>query len=108
MCLIEGGVKSWIGLIQLEIGLYLHYCALVVALSFLIVWELTDVNTLLLIFLCLKVAISNAIGCLTLSLAYMIYFKFAIVLLPLLLQKSLVIPATWAGLAATSVGLLRR
>lgn len=75
----------------------------VVALSFLIVWELTDEHPV--IDLSLFKSRNFTIGCLTLSLAYMIYFG-TIVLLPLLLQEVFGYTATWAGLAAASVGLL--
>jgi DHA2 family multidrug resistance protein len=45
------------------------------------------------------------IGCLCLSLAYMLYFG-AIVLLPQLLQEVYGYTATWAGLASAPVGLI--
>lgn len=67
----------------------------VVALSFLIVWELTDEHPV--IDLSLFKSRNFTIGCLTLSLAYMIYFG-TIVLLPLLLQEVFGYTATWAGL----------
>ncbi|EEG84208.1 drug resistance MFS transporter, drug:H+ antiporter-2 family [Proteus penneri ATCC 35198] len=75
----------------------------VVALSFLIVWELTDDHPV--IDLSLFKSRNFTIGCVTLSLAYMIYFG-TIVLLPLLLQEVFGYTATWAGLASASVGLL--
>ncbi|MEX0631346.1 MFS transporter [Serratia ureilytica] len=45
------------------------------------------------------------IGCLCISLAYMLYFG-AIVLLPQLLQEVYGYTATWAGLASAPVGLI--
>jgi DHA2 family multidrug resistance protein len=45
------------------------------------------------------------VGCLCISLAYMLYFG-AIVLLPQLLQEVYGYTATWAGLASAPVGLI--
>lgn len=56
----------------------------VVSLSFLIVWELTDDNPI--VDLSLFKSRNFTIGCLCISLAYMLYFG-AIVLLPQLLQE---------------------
>ncbi len=56
----------------------------VVAISFLIVWELTDDNPI--VDLSLFKSRNFTIGCLCISLAYMLYFG-AIVLLPQLLQE---------------------
>ncbi|EPU3838708.1 multidrug efflux MFS transporter permease subunit EmrB [Providencia stuartii] len=75
----------------------------VVAISFLIVWELTDDHPV--IDLSLFKERNFTIGCLSLSLAYMLYFG-TIVLLPQLLQEVYGYTATWAGLASAPVGLL--
>lgn len=66
----------------------------VVAISFLIVWELTDDNPI--VDLSLFKSRNFTIGCLCISLAYMLYFG-AIVLLPQLLQEVYGYTATWAG-----------
>ena len=75
----------------------------VVAISFLIVWELTDDNPI--VDLSLFKSRNFTIGCLCISLAYMLYFG-AIVLLPQLLQEVYGYTATWAGLASAPVGLI--
>ncbi|WP_032116208.1 multidrug efflux MFS transporter permease subunit EmrB [Candidatus Arsenophonus nilaparvatae] len=75
----------------------------VIALSFLIIWELTDNNPV--IDLSLFKERNFTIGCLSLSLAYMLYFG-TIVLLPQLLQEVFGYTATWAGLASAPVGIL--
>ncbi|BFT82863.1 multidrug efflux MFS transporter permease subunit EmrB [Enterobacter pseudoroggenkampii] len=75
----------------------------VVSLSFLIVWELTDDNPI--VDLSLFKSRNFTIGCLCISLAYMLYFG-AIVLLPQLLQEVYGYTATWAGLASAPVGLI--
>jgi len=75
----------------------------VVAISFLIVWELTDKDPI--VDLSLFKSRNFTIGCLCISLAYMIYFG-AIVLLPQLLQEVYGYTATWAGLASAPVGIL--
>ncbi|SQC15574.1 multidrug resistance protein B [Klebsiella pneumoniae] len=64
----------------------------VVAISFLIVWELTDDNPI--VDLSLFKSRNFTIGCLCISLAYMLYFG-AIVLLPQLLQEVYGYTATW-------------
>ncbi len=74
-----------------------------VAIAFLIVWELTDEHPV--IDLSLFKQRNFTIGCLSLSLAYMLYFG-TIVLLPQLLQQVFGYTATWAGLASAPVGLL--
>lgn len=66
----------------------------VVAISFLIVWELTDDNPI--VDLSLFKSRNFTIGCLCISLAYMLYFG-AIVLLPQLLQEVYGYTATQAG-----------
>lgn len=75
----------------------------VVAICFLIIWELTDENPI--IDLSLFKSRNFTIGCLCISLAYMLYFG-AIVLLPQLLQEVFGYTATWAGLASAPVGIL--
>ncbi|WKZ94333.1 multidrug efflux MFS transporter permease subunit EmrB [Chimaeribacter arupi] len=75
----------------------------VVALAFLIVWELTDDHPI--VDLALFKQRNFTIGCLCISLAYMLYFG-AIVLLPQLLQEVYGYTATWAGLASAPVGIL--
>ncbi|VFS63666.1 Multidrug resistance protein B [Kluyvera cryocrescens] len=75
----------------------------VISLSFLIVWELTDDNPI--VDLSLFKSRNFTIGCLCISLAYMLYFG-AIVLLPQLLQEVYGYTATWAGLASAPVGVI--
>ncbi len=75
----------------------------VIAISFLIVWELTDKNPV--IDLSLFKSRNFSIGTLCVSLAFMLYFG-SIVLLPQLLQTVFGYTATWAGLASAPVGLL--
>lgn len=75
----------------------------VVAITFLIVWELTDDHPV--VDLSLFKSRNFTIGCLCISLAYMFYFG-AIVLLPQLLQEVYGYTATWAGLASAPVGLM--
>lgn len=75
----------------------------VVAICFLIVWELTDDNPI--VDLSLFKSRNFTIGCLCISLAYMLYFG-AIVLLPQLLQEVYGYTATWAGLASAPVGII--
>lgn len=75
----------------------------VVAITFLIVWELTDDNPI--VDLSLFKSRNFTIGTLCISLAYMLYFG-SIVLLPQLLQEVYGYTATWAGLASAPVGIL--
>lgn len=75
----------------------------VVTLTFLVVWELTDKEPI--VDLSLFKSRNFTVGCICISLAYLIYFG-AIVLLPLLLQEVYGYTATWAGLACAPVGLL--
>ena len=75
----------------------------VVALLFLVVWELTDDHPV--VDLSLFKSRNFTIGCLCISLAYMLYFG-AIVLLPQLLQEVYGYTATWAGLASGQVSLV--
>ncbi|MFS2221927.1 multidrug efflux MFS transporter permease subunit EmrB [Pantoea sp. B65] len=73
------------------------------ALLVLLVWELTDDHPI--IDLSLFKSRNFTIGCLSISLAYMLYFG-SIVLLPQLLQEVYGYTATWAGLASAPVGII--
>ncbi|WP_437613820.1 multidrug efflux MFS transporter permease subunit EmrB [Erwinia sp. V71] len=75
----------------------------VVSLVTLLVWELTDDHPI--VDLSLFKSRNFTIGCLSISLAYMLYFG-SIVLLPQLLQEVYGYTATWAGLASAPVGIL--
>ncbi|KLN95738.1 DHA2 family efflux MFS transporter permease subunit [Moellerella wisconsensis] len=75
----------------------------VIALVFLVIWELTDKNPI--VDLALFKSRNFTIGTISVSLAYMAYFG-AIVLLPQLLQEVYGYTATWAGLALAPIGLL--
>lgn len=74
-----------------------------VALSFLIVWELTDRHPI--IDLSLFGVRNFAIGTVALTLGYMVYFS-NVVIFPLWLQTQMDYTPTWAGLAAAPVGIL--
>ena len=75
----------------------------VVALLVLLIWELTDDHPI--VDLSLFRSRNFTIGCVSISLAYMLYFG-TIVLLPQLLQEVFGYTATWAGLASAPVGIL--
>ncbi|MBM7344279.1 DHA2 family multidrug resistance protein [Pantoea coffeiphila] len=75
----------------------------VVAIVVLLVWELTDDHPI--VDLSLFKSRNFTIGCLSISLAYMLYFG-SIVLLPQLLQEVYGYTATWAGLASAPVGII--
>ncbi|KOC87548.1 multidrug efflux MFS transporter permease subunit EmrB [Winslowiella iniecta] len=75
----------------------------VISLLALLVWELTDDNPI--VDLSLFKSRNFTIGCLSISLAYMLYFG-SIVLLPQLLQEVYGYTATWAGLASAPVGII--
>lgn len=75
----------------------------VISLLVLLVWELTDDHPI--VDLSLFKSRNFTIGCLSISLAYMLYFG-SIVLLPQLLQEVYGYTATWAGLASAPVGIL--
>lgn len=75
----------------------------IVALVILLIWELTDENPI--VDLSLFKSRNFTIGCVSISLAYMIYFG-TIVLLPQLLQQVFGYTATLAGLASAPVGIL--
>ncbi|MGL4455871.1 MAG: DHA2 family efflux MFS transporter permease subunit [Plesiomonas sp.] len=74
-----------------------------VALSFFIIWELTDDNPV--IDLSLFGYRNFTIAVICTSLGYMIYFG-VIVLLPLLMQTNLGYTASWAGWASAPVGFI--
>lgn len=78
-------------------------CVAVVCLTFLIVWELWEKHPIVDLSLFRYRNFTIGTGCI--SLAYMLYFG-SIVLIPQLLQTQLGYTATWAGLAAASVGIL--
>ncbi len=75
----------------------------VIALVTLLIWELTDDHPI--VDLSLFKSRNFTIGCLSISLAYMLYFG-SIVLLPQLLQEVYGYTATWAGLASAPVGII--
>lgn len=74
----------------------------VVCLIALIIWELTDANPV--VDISLFRTRNFSVGCLSTSLAFLIYLG-SVVLIPLLLQQVYHYTATWAGLAAAPVGL---
>ncbi len=74
----------------------------VVALTYLIVWELTEKHPIM--DLSLFKNRNFSIGVMTLSLSFMVYMG-TIVLLPMVLQTQMGYTATWAGLAAAPIGL---
>ena len=75
----------------------------IVALTFLIAWELTADHPI--IDLHLFGNRNFLVGSTTLSIGYLIFFG-SIVILPLWLQTQMGFTATWAGLAAAPVGML--
>ncbi|MDR0805760.1 MAG: multidrug efflux MFS transporter permease subunit EmrB [Enterobacteriaceae bacterium] len=75
----------------------------VIAITFLIIWELTDDHPI--IDLSLFKSRNFTIGCLCISLAFMLYIG-SIVMLPQLLQVVYSYTATWAGLAAAPIGII--
>ena len=74
-----------------------------VALITLVIWSLTDDNPI--VDISLFTSRNFVVGCLCSSLAFLVYLG-SVVLLPLLLQQVYGYTATWAGLAASPVGLL--
>lgn len=74
-----------------------------IALITLVIWELTDENPVVDIAL-FKIR-NFSVGCLSTSLAFLIYLG-SVVLIPLLLQQVYGYTATWAGLAAAPVGFI--
>lgn len=79
--------------------------AIISAIAFivLIIWELTDDNPV--VDIALFKSRNFSVGCLSVSLAYLVYLG-TVVLIPLLLQQVYGYTATWAGLAAAPVGIL--
>ena len=75
----------------------------VVCLIALTIWELTDDNPV--VDISLFKSRNFSVGCLSTSLAFLVYLG-SVVLIPLLLQQVYGYTATWAGLAAAPVGLL--
>lgn len=75
----------------------------VVALAFLIAWELTEDHPI--IDLHLFANHNFLIGVAALSIGYLVFFG-NVVILPLWLQTQMGYTATWAGLAAAPVGIL--
>lgn len=73
----------------------------VIALTFLVIWELTGKNPV--VDLKLFLYPNFTIGTLATSLAYLLYFG-AIVLIPQLLQEVYGYTATWAGIALAPIG----
>ena len=73
-----------------------------VTLIALVIWELTDDNPVVDISLFKQRNFS--VGCLSTSLAFLVYLG-SVVLIPLLLQQVYGYTATWAGLASAPVGL---
>jgi len=74
-----------------------------IALSFLIVWELTAKAPI--IDLTLFAGRNFTLGTISLTLGFMVYFS-NVVIFPLWLQTQMGYTPTWAGLAAAPVGLL--
>ncbi|MBV7387210.1 DHA2 family efflux MFS transporter permease subunit [Pasteurellaceae bacterium TAE3-ERU1] len=74
-----------------------------IGLTALIIWELTDDNPV--VDISLFKSRNFTIGCLSTSLAFLVYIG-SVVLIPLLLQNVFGYTATWAGLAAAPVGIL--
>ena len=73
-----------------------------VTLTALVIWELTDDNPV--VDISLFKQRNFTVGCLSTSLAFLIYLG-SVVLIPLLLQQVFGYTATWAGLASAPVGL---
>ncbi len=75
----------------------------VVALSFLVVWELTEKHPI--VDLTLFACRNFTIGTIALTFGYLVYFS-NVVIFPLWLQTQMGYTPTWAGLAAAPVGIL--
>ncbi|MBV8647932.1 DHA2 family efflux MFS transporter permease subunit [Paludibacterium sp.] len=75
----------------------------VVALTMLVIWELTEEHPV--VDLSLFKSRNFQVGVTGISIGYLIYFG-TIVLLPLMLQTQMGYTATWAGLAAAPIGIL--
>lgn len=74
-----------------------------IAISFLIVWELTEKHPI--IDLTLFERRNFTVGTIALTMGFMVYFS-NIVIFPLWLQTQMGYTPTWAGLAAAPVGIL--
>ena len=74
-----------------------------VALSFFIVWELTESHPI--VDLTLFKEINFTIGTVAISLGYLVFFG-SVVIFPLWLQTQMGYTATWAGFAAAFIGIL--
>jgi len=74
-----------------------------VALSFLVVWELGETHPI--VDLTLFTGRNFLIGTTALTLGYLLYFS-TVVIFPLWLQTQMGYTPTWAGLAAAPVGIL--
>jgi DHA2 family multidrug resistance protein len=74
-----------------------------IALSFFIVWELTEKHPV--VDLSLFAKRNFTVGTIAVSLGYMAFFG-NVVILPLWLQTQMGYTATWAGLATAPIGLL--
>jgi DHA2 family multidrug resistance protein len=74
-----------------------------IALSFLIVWEITEKHPI--VDLSLFLIRNFTIGTVSLTFGYLVYFS-NVVIFPLWLQTQMGYTPTWAGLAAAPVGLL--
>jgi DHA2 family multidrug resistance protein len=74
-----------------------------IALSFLIIWELTDNHPI--IDLRLFAKRNFCLGTIALTMGYLVYFS-NVVIFPLWLQLEMGYTPTWAGLAAAPVGIL--
>jgi DHA2 family multidrug resistance protein len=75
----------------------------VVALSFFVAWELTETNSVVDLTLFRRRNFAVATG--AVSLGYLILFG-TILIFPLWLQTEMGYTATWAGIAAASIGML--
>ena len=95
----QGNDKAWFE------SNYITTLAIVsaVALSFFVVWELTDDNPV--VDLRLFKQRNFAVGTIAIAIGYMIFFG-NVVIFPLWLQTQMGYTATWAGLAAASMGIL--
>lgn len=74
-----------------------------IALTFLIVWELTEKHPIVDLYLFKRR--NFTVGTLAISLGYFAFFG-SVVIFPLWLQTHMGYTATWAGLAAAPIGLL--
>jgi DHA2 family multidrug resistance protein len=75
----------------------------VIALTFLVIWELTDAHPV--VDLSLFKQVNFRYGVIALALGYMSFFAMT-VLIPLWLQTVMGYTATWAGVATAPVGIL--